>query len=229
MVIFLWSLLFIIPGIVKAYAYSQVNYIIHDNPNLSTQDVRKVSDLMTKGYKGELFVKDLSFFFWYLFVGITLGFGVMYVGPYHHTTNAMYYENLKNHAIEAGLVAPEAFGIVYNPVDESAQQDFDAQNPYSGAATFYAPNEPVNNGYQAPANNSFEPVAPVAPVIPTPAEPEINASQFEEKPITFDGGLEFLNDNAQEAVEEAEEVAEEAEEYIEEDILEESDKTEDEE
>ena len=236
-VIFLWSLLFIIPGIVKTYAYSQVGFIIHDNPKLSTQDVRKISDLMTKGYKGELFVKDLSFILWYLFVGVTFGFGFMYVGPYMQVTNAMYYENLKNHAIEAGLVAPEAFGIINNPVDESAQQGFDTQNPYTGAATFYAPNQPVNNGYQAPVNNGFEPAAPVVPVapviptpvepeIPTPVEPEVDASKFEQEPITFTGSLEFLND---EVKEEAEEAADEAEELYEEEIIEESNEAEDEE
>ena len=181
LITFLWSLLFIIPGIVKGYAYSQVSYIIHDNPNLSTQDVRKISDLMTKGYKGELFVKDLSFILWYMLILCTLGIATIYVTPYMMTVNAMYYENLKNHAIEAGIVAPEAFGIVNTPADENNMQGFDmnSQPQFTGTATTYTPVQPadngyqapqnnmyqppVNNAYQAPVNNGFEPVAPEAP------------------------------------------------------------------
>ncbi len=210
LVTLLWSLLFIIPGIVKAYAFSQVEYIIHDNPNLSTQDVRKISDLMTKGYKGELFIKDLSFFLWFMLIVCTFGIATIYVTPYMMTVNAMYYENLKNHAIEAGIVAPEAFGIVNIPVDESSMQGFDmnSQPQFTGTATFYTPNQPVNNGYQvpqgntyqppvnnayqAPVNNGFEPAAPAAPIIPTSSE---NAFP----PATDNGMTKFEEPQADEA------------------------------
>lgn len=111
-IIGLWSLLFVIPGVIKGYAYSQVKYILHDNPNLNSQDARKMSDIMTKGYKSDLFVLDLSFFAWYLLVACTAGIAIIYVTPYVETTKAMYYENLKKHAIDSGLISPDSFGIV---------------------------------------------------------------------------------------------------------------------
>lgn len=111
-IIGLWSLLFVIPGVIKGYAYSQVKYILHDNPNLNSQDARRMSDIMTKGYKSDLFVLDLSFFAWYLLVACTAGIAIIYVTPYVETTKAMYYENLKKHAIDSGLISPDSFGIV---------------------------------------------------------------------------------------------------------------------
>lgn len=111
-IIGLWSLLFVIPGVIKGYAYSQVKYILHDNPNLNSQDARRMSDIMTKGYKSDLFVLDLSFFAWYLLVACTAGIAIIYVTPYVETTKAMYYENLKKHAIDSGLISPDSFGII---------------------------------------------------------------------------------------------------------------------
>ena len=117
---FLWSLLFIIPGIVKAYEFSQTNFIIHDNPNLSHKQVRDIGRRMINGYKSELFVLDLSFIPWYIFGAITCGIGFAYVIPYVNTVKAMYYENLKAFAIQNGTVAPWELGIV--PTPEAPQQ-----------------------------------------------------------------------------------------------------------
>lgn len=68
---FLWSLLFIIPGIIKSLAYSMVPYILHDNPNLSPSQAIKMSEIMTKDFKGDLFVLQLSFIPWFVFIAIT--------------------------------------------------------------------------------------------------------------------------------------------------------------
>ena len=111
-IIGLWSLLFIVPGVIKGYSYSQVKYIIHDNPNLNSRDARRMSEIMTKGYKSDLFVLDLSFIAWYLLVACTAGIAIIYVTPYVETTKAMYYENLKKHAIDSGLISPDSFGII---------------------------------------------------------------------------------------------------------------------
>lgn len=111
-IIGLWSLLFVVPGVIKGYSYSQVKYILHDNPNLNSRDARKMSEIMTKGYKSDLFVLDLSFIAWYLLVACTAGIAIIYVTPYVETTKAMYYENLKKHAIDSGLISPDSFGII---------------------------------------------------------------------------------------------------------------------
>lgn len=67
--VFLWSLLFIIPGIVMSYAYSMADYIIYENPNLSPSRALQMSKAMTQGHKGDLFIFDLSFFGWMLLSG----------------------------------------------------------------------------------------------------------------------------------------------------------------
>lgn len=92
----LWSLLFIIPGIVKAYQYRMVSYIIGDDPDMSYQEALQVSKSMMDGNKWKSFVLDLSFIGWYLLCGLTLGIlAIFYVGPYVNFTNAELYKALK--------------------------------------------------------------------------------------------------------------------------------------
>ena len=102
---FLWSLLFLIPGIVKGYAYSMTPYIIYDNPRLTPDEAITLSRKMTYGYKLELFVMDLSFIGWHLLSGLTLGIlGIVYVDPYMHLSKAGAYEWLRNNALQTGRV-----------------------------------------------------------------------------------------------------------------------------
>ncbi len=117
---FLWTLLFIIPGLIKGYEYFFVNYIMHDNPNLDHRQARDLSKRMTDGFKGDLFVMELSFFWWYLLMLVTVGIAGLYVMPYVECTYAMYYENLKHNALMNGIATPDEFGII--PVyDENAE------------------------------------------------------------------------------------------------------------
>jgi len=97
---FLWTLLFIIPGIVKAYAYRMVPYILADNPNIGAHRAIDISEEMTNGYKFDMFVLDLSFIGWYLLGAIALGIGVFFVNPYVFATEAELYLVLRNNAIE---------------------------------------------------------------------------------------------------------------------------------
>ncbi|MBQ3817385.1 MAG: DUF975 family protein [Clostridia bacterium] len=93
---YLWSLLFIIPGIVKAYSYSMTFYILADNPELTANQAISESRRMMKGHKFRLFVLELSFFWWYILCGITAGLAYFYVAPYISATKAAFYEDLKN-------------------------------------------------------------------------------------------------------------------------------------
>lgn len=98
---FLWTLLFIIPGIVKGYAYSMTPYILMEEPELSVQDALKKSMAMTKGHKWEMFVFDLSFLGWIILSCFTCGIlMIFYVAPYYTIARAGIYDNLK--AIENG-------------------------------------------------------------------------------------------------------------------------------
>lgn len=91
----LWSLLFIIPGFVKAYSYSMAPYILAENPEISALEAINRSKEMTMGYKGDLFVLDLSFIGWTLLGSITFGLAYIYVLPYMSTTVVNAYYALK--------------------------------------------------------------------------------------------------------------------------------------
>lgn len=133
----LWSLLFVVPGIIKALSYSQAKYVIHDNPRLKGKEAIEISKRMTNGFKGDLFSMYLSFIGWYILVGLTGGILSIYVTPYVETTSAMYYENLKRYSIENGIVAPEAFGIA--PVTGGAQGgNDDSQSSYAAGSSYSA-------------------------------------------------------------------------------------------
>ena len=93
----LWTLLFIIPGIVKAYSYRMVPYILADNPEMSSTDIITKSREMMNGHKWDAFVLDLSFLGWLILTALTGGIlGIFYVYPYIFETNAELYLALKN-------------------------------------------------------------------------------------------------------------------------------------
>lgn len=92
---FLWSLLFIIPGIVKGYSYSMAMYVLADNKGKSARECIAESKAMMEGHKMELFVLDLSFIGWYLLCSLTCGLAALYVVPLLNATHANVYETIK--------------------------------------------------------------------------------------------------------------------------------------
>lgn len=107
---FLWSLLFVIPGIIKTYSYSMSLYILAENKGKSAKECIKESMEMTNGHKMELFVLSLSFIGWYIVGAITLGIAYIWIMPYVHTTNVNAYNSLKPQTPVAEIQepAPEA-------------------------------------------------------------------------------------------------------------------------
>lgn len=92
----LWSLLLVVPGIVKAYEYRMVTYILADQPELSRKEAFALSKKMMSGNKWKTFVLDLSFFPWGILATVTLGIaGFFYVTPYVQHTYAALYLKLK--------------------------------------------------------------------------------------------------------------------------------------
>ena len=91
--IFLWSLLLIVPGIIAAYRYSMAIFIFCDDPEKGALTCIRESKAMTMGYKGQLFVLDLSFIGWYLLCIIP--FVEIFVAPYVLTTRANFYRALR--------------------------------------------------------------------------------------------------------------------------------------
>ena len=92
---FLWSLLFIIPGIVKAIAYSMTPYILNDHPEMSATEAITESRKMMNGHKMEYFLLQLSFLGWIILSSFTWGILLLYVMPYMQATSAAFYEKLK--------------------------------------------------------------------------------------------------------------------------------------
>lgn len=91
----LWTLLLVIPGIIKGLAYSMTPYILKDYPELSANQAINLSQKMMKGHKFDLFYLELSFIGW-LFLGIfTLGIGYIWLVPYMYTTFAAFYQDVK--------------------------------------------------------------------------------------------------------------------------------------
>lgn len=121
--IYLWSLLFVIPGLIKGLAYSMTPYLLNDNPDLPSKRVLEISDQMTKGYKGDLFLLQLSFIGWRLLGVLTLGIlNVVYVSPYYDLTMAGVYEHLKQLAINSGKLSPREFGICQDEPERPAYE-----------------------------------------------------------------------------------------------------------
>ena len=93
--IFLWSLLLLIPGIIKAYSYAMTPYILEEHPELTANQAIDRSRAMMKGHKFDLFWLQLSFIGWILLGFLTFGIGFLWLGPYMDAAQAAFYEDLK--------------------------------------------------------------------------------------------------------------------------------------
>lgn len=94
--IFLWSLLLIVPGIVKAYQYRMIPYLLAEDPNLSFSEAKRLSTEMMDGEKWDAFVLDLSFILWQILAAITFNLvGIFWVNPYYQYTCAELYKVLR--------------------------------------------------------------------------------------------------------------------------------------
>ncbi len=105
---FLWSLLFVIPGIVKSYSYSMSMYILAENKGKPALECINESKEMTNGHKMDLFVLGLSFIGWFFLGYFTLGIAYIWIVPYMQATYANAYNSLKPFKSEPSFVIPEA-------------------------------------------------------------------------------------------------------------------------
>lgn len=87
----LWTLLFIVPGIIKSYEYRMVPYLVSDHPYLTPDEAKAISKTMTEGQKFDMWVLDLSFVGWALLGVLAMGIGVLFVIPYIEATWAQLY------------------------------------------------------------------------------------------------------------------------------------------
>ena len=131
--LFLWTLLFVIPGIVKAYSYFCTPYILADCKNVPPTKALELSKKMMYGNKGKVFVAQLSFLGWILLMALVAGVAagvvgwmsgsaasvvgavvvfaveVLFLFPYTQLTMAGYYDEIKRDALARGVVSPADF------------------------------------------------------------------------------------------------------------------------
>ena len=100
----LWSLLLVVPGIIKSYEYRMIPYIMAENQEISHQDAFRLSKEMMDGEKWNAFVLDLSFILWCLLGAVTCGLAlIFYVAPYMQHTNAELYAVLREKVLINGV------------------------------------------------------------------------------------------------------------------------------
>jgi len=110
--IFLWSLLFVIPGIIKSYEYAMVPYLLAENPAMPSERAFELSRDMMEGRKWDLFVLDLSFFGWELLASIVV-IGGIFLQPYIEATHAEVYLWLRYDALQNGYAAEDELNGMY--------------------------------------------------------------------------------------------------------------------
>lgn len=92
--IFLWSLLFLIPGIIKSHSYAMAKFILADNPDMDGIDAITASRKMMDGYKWRFFCLRFSFFGWFILAALTFGFGFIFLYPYILAAETAFYMDL---------------------------------------------------------------------------------------------------------------------------------------
>ena len=109
---FFWSLLFVIPGIIAAYRYRFALYNLYENPGIGVMEALNMSKAQTAGFKGTLFVLDLSFLGWSILCWLTLGILSIWIAPYKEQANVGYFQEIK-----------KVKGIGYQPPQDGGEDD----------------------------------------------------------------------------------------------------------
>ena len=91
----LWSLLLVVPGVIKYYSYAMTDYILKEEPEMKNNAAIEKSMAMMENNKMKLFLLDLSFIGWALLAIVTFGIGFLFLQPYMQVSRAAFYEDLK--------------------------------------------------------------------------------------------------------------------------------------
>ena len=196
--VFLWSLLFVIPGIIAALRYSMAPYILAEHPEMKPSEALNLSKKMMRDNCGRLFCLGLSFFGWYLLCILTAGIGFLFLAPYLNAAEAQFFNEVSGKNIQkAQETAAAANGFAgtqppayapeghapYQP--ESANQGFANQQPQAPQTytpyTPITPEQPVQTAPYVPEQPAeTPPVQPEAPEVPdVPDAPETDETRPE--------------------------------------------------
>ncbi|MCL2082459.1 MAG: DUF975 family protein [Oscillospiraceae bacterium] len=159
---FLWSLLLVVPGIIKGFSYSAAPYIMATNPGMKPLEAINRSKEIMHGRKMDLFVLELSFLGWALLATLTLGILYIWLAPYMGTAVAQFYASI-------GIVpqiAPQQYGG-QNAGQYQGQPPQYQQQPPHGTQPYYQPPQPQQDPWpqQPPQNHppQFPPQPPQQP------------------------------------------------------------------
>ena len=189
--VWLWSLLLIVPGIIKYYEYLMVPYILTDNPEISWDDAKEQSRTMMEGEKMNAFLLHLSFIGWFLLDIITIGIlHIVFTGPYMAQAEAELYHVLLE---KTGYAAAGSQSGPFDPYGQTYAGGYQAVNtnaPYAGGFSTqdvgYVP-QAMQPAAPAPASSSFQDSHTSNPwsVAPAAADPFASASgQTTQDPFT---------------------------------------------
>ncbi len=92
---FLWSLLLIVPGVVKSLSYAMTPFILAENPDMTASEAITCSQEMMYGHKWELYILRLTFIGWSILAGVTLNLGYLLLNPYTNAAETVFYRQLK--------------------------------------------------------------------------------------------------------------------------------------
>ncbi len=196
LVVFLWSLLLIIPGIIATFNYALVFFIIAENPEIPVGDAMKRSKELMQGHRMEFLWLSLSFLGWVILCIFTCGLGFIALTPYVTAANVAFYKartgDTGSYNNDSNLNDFEQFKNNFQ-----AQNNFNnnTQNQQSNIPTYTQPtyNQPTNTPSNQFDTNNFTqnnaptytaPTTPVAPVAPS-MEDESKGMSVEEETKQF--------------------------------------------
>lgn len=198
--ILLWSLLFIIPGIIKGFEYYLVDHILAVRPDIDSKTAFDISKRLMNGYKVDAFVLGLSFFGWQILNAFTLGIlGLVYINPYMYATYNEFYCYVRAEGIRKGLITPMDLPDYEPPMQDGFDMnnsmgwqapDFQNQyqQPFGGQAPFgqapFAQTQEAQQTQQTPfPKQSNEPVGNVDNMPTEAPVSEDDATEVEFKPV----------------------------------------------
>lgn len=177
--IILWTLLFFVPGIIKAFEYWAIDFILAVRPDIDRKEAHRLSKILMDGNKWDCFVLGLSFLGWQLLSAFTFGLlNIFYVNPYMQATYVEFFSDLRLQALAKGTITPndipdyETYNPYYQTPDDQPQNNFYAPQQNPAENNLYAPQQPVQQPVEQPV------AQPSEPVVEAPAsEPVIEATE----------------------------------------------------
>ena len=102
----LWSLLLVIPGIVKGLSYAMTPFILEEHPEMTASEAIKASMRLMDGHKMDLFILGLTFIGWQILACLTMGIGFLFLNPYMNAAYAAFYRSISTGRQEARAYVP---------------------------------------------------------------------------------------------------------------------------